>query len=109
MSLWPSLLSLGLPLGLSLDLAPGLAPAGIFAASPGNQPILIAQQAQTIAVPQTVRPLPGSLDNVPVFNSNSPELIQTDGILLSTFPPGGKASPFCNAYSQPNGPVTIHA
>ncbi|NEQ44354.1 MAG: DUF3370 family protein [Leptolyngbya sp. SIOISBB] len=33
-----------------------------------------------------VRPLPGQLDEVPVFNSNSPELIQQDGILLSTFP-----------------------
>lgn len=33
-----------------------------------------------------VRPLPGELDAVPVFNSNSPELIQQNGILLSTFP-----------------------
>ncbi len=33
-----------------------------------------------------VRPLPGQLNEVPVFNSNSPELIQQDGILLSTFP-----------------------
>lgn len=33
-----------------------------------------------------VRPLPGELDEIPVFNSNSPELIQKDGILLSTFP-----------------------
>lgn len=40
--------------------------------------------------PQEVRPLPGSLDTVPVFNSNSPELVQTEGILLSTFPPTGK-------------------
>ena len=30
--------------------------------------------------------LPGSLDDVEVFNSNSPEVIQGDGILLSTFP-----------------------
>lgn len=36
-----------------------------------------------------VYPLPGQLDDVPVFNSNSPELIQKDGILLSTFPPDG--------------------
>ena len=33
-----------------------------------------------------VRPLPGSLDDVPVFNSNSPEVVQQNGILLSTFP-----------------------
>jgi hypothetical protein len=39
--------------------------------------------------PQTVRPLPGQLDSIPVFNSNSPELIQKEGILLSTFPGDG--------------------
>ncbi len=38
---------------------------------------------------QEVRPLPGQLDSVPVFNSNSPELVRTEGILLSTFPPNG--------------------
>ncbi|MEB3355108.1 MAG: DUF3370 domain-containing protein [Synechococcales bacterium] len=42
---------------------------------------------------QAVMPLPGQLDNVPVFNSNSPELVQTEGILLSTFPPDGMAVP----------------
>lgn len=34
--------------------------------------------------------LPGKLDTVPVFNSNSPEWIKTEGILLSTFPANGK-------------------
>ncbi|NET84161.1 MAG: DUF3370 domain-containing protein [Moorea sp. SIO1F2] len=42
---------------------------------------------------QEIRPLPGQLDNVPVFNSNSPELVQTEGILLSTFPPSDKGNP----------------
>lgn len=42
---------------------------------------------------QPVLPLPGSLDQVPVFNSNSPEVISQEGILLSTFPRGSKASP----------------
>jgi hypothetical protein len=42
---------------------------------------------------QTVHPLPGQLDDVPVFNSNSPELIQSDGILLSTFPSDGMRVP----------------
>ncbi|MBD2337806.1 DUF3370 domain-containing protein [Calothrix sp. FACHB-156] len=37
-----------------------------------------------------VRALPGKLDNIPVFNSNSPEWIKNEGILLSTFPPQGK-------------------
>jgi hypothetical protein len=40
-----------------------------------------------------VRPLPGQLDQVPVFNSNSPELIQKPGILLSTFPGEGMQVP----------------
>jgi hypothetical protein len=48
---------------------------------------------QEIVIPQTVRPLPGQLDNVPVFNSNSPEIIGTEGILLSTFPSAGKQHP----------------
>ena len=42
---------------------------------------------------QQVRPLPGQLDGVPVFNSNSPELVADPGILLSTFPPAGMATP----------------
>lgn len=46
-----------------------------------------------IVQPQPVRALSGKLDNVPVFNSNSPELVQTEGILLSTFAPTGKATP----------------
>ncbi|GAB4179051.1 MAG: hypothetical protein Fur006_11960 [Coleofasciculaceae cyanobacterium] len=43
--------------------------------------------------PQEVRALPGKLDTVPTFNSNSPELVRTEGILLSTFPPDGKQVP----------------
>ena len=46
-----------------------------------------------IVQPQQVRPIPGKLDDVPVFNSNSPEVVQTEGILLSTFPPNGKGTP----------------
>ncbi len=46
-----------------------------------------------IVQPQEVRSLPGQLDAVPVFNSNSPELVQTEGILLSTFPGNGKSTP----------------
>lgn len=55
----------------------------------------LAQTPQSVerVTEQVVRPLPGQLDNVPVFNSNSPELIETPGILLSTFPPEGMATP----------------
>jgi hypothetical protein len=42
---------------------------------------------------QEIRPLSGKLDTIPVFNSNSPELVQTEGILLSTFPPTDKRFP----------------
>ena len=58
-------------------------------------PILVAQLPPSVAPqqvlqPQQVRPLTGSLDAVPMFNSNSPEHVQTEGILLSTFPCTGK-------------------
>jgi Protein of unknown function (DUF3370) len=43
--------------------------------------------------PQAVRPLPGELDAIPVFNSNSPEAVRQPGILLSTFPSQGKRHP----------------
>jgi hypothetical protein len=44
-------------------------------------------------LPDQVRPLPGQLDRIPMFNSNSPEWIKQPGILLSTFPPAGKTTP----------------
>ncbi|MCC6976761.1 MAG: DUF3370 domain-containing protein [Candidatus Melainabacteria bacterium] len=40
-----------------------------------------------------VRPLPGSLDTVPMFNSNSPEVVRTSGVLLSLLPKVGKTHP----------------
>lgn len=44
-------------------------------------------QALKFNIPQTIRPLPGKLDSIPVFNSNNPEIVRYSGILLSTFPP----------------------
>ncbi|MDZ8226039.1 MULTISPECIES: DUF3370 family protein [unclassified Nostoc] len=38
---------------------------------------------QEIVQPGEVLALPGKLDNIPVFNSNSPEWIKIEGILLS--------------------------
>lgn len=49
--------------------------------------------AKEVVLSLAVRPLPGKLDAVPVFNSNSPEVVLTEGILLSTFPPAGMRSP----------------
>jgi hypothetical protein len=47
--------------------------------------------ARTITEAQDIRPLPGQLDRIPVFNSNSPEVVYGTGILLSTFPKTGMA------------------
>lgn len=52
-----------------------------------------AEELVIIDQPQPILPLPGRLDRVPVFNSNSPEVVQSEGILLSTFPPTGMATP----------------
>ncbi|MBD0334004.1 MAG: DUF3370 domain-containing protein [Cyanobacteria bacterium Co-bin13] len=52
-----------------------------------------SQRYAEVVQRQDVRPLPGQLDQVPVFNSNSPELIQSEGILLSTFPSEGMRAP----------------
>lgn len=40
-----------------------------------------------------VRALPGSLGTVPMFNSNSPEVVRTSGVLLSLLPKEGKRYP----------------
>jgi hypothetical protein len=62
---------------------------------PPQEQLQPQDQLQLLEVfqPQDIRPLPGQLDTVPVFNSNSPEMVLTEGILLSTFPPQGKATP----------------
>lgn len=48
---------------------------------------------QEVVQSQQVRPLPGKLDAMPTFNSNSPELVLKEGILLSTFSPKDKKFP----------------
>ncbi len=72
-------------------------PPTVVATAPALEaaPQLLAQQRRPLDVvrPQEIRALPGNLDSIPVFNSNSPELVQSDGILLSTFPPEGMAVP----------------
>ncbi len=45
---------------------------------------------------QEVRQLPGQLNDVLVFNSNSPEVVEKEGILLSTFPGKGKRYPIAH-------------
>ncbi len=49
-------------------------------------------QREVLSV-QEVRSLSGQLDEIPVFNSNSPEMVMDEGILLSTFSNVGVAFP----------------
>ncbi|HNB22759.1 MAG TPA: DUF3370 family protein, partial [Candidatus Melainabacteria bacterium] len=44
-----------------------------------------AQEAKEnkVLIETDVRPLPGSLGKLPMFNSNSPEIVRTNGVLLS--------------------------
>ncbi|WP_448572441.1 DUF3370 domain-containing protein [Trichothermofontia sp.] len=73
-------------------VAPQLGPPD---AHPQPEITIPTQPAQPVAIvrPIEIRPLPGDLDEVPVFNSNSPEIVKSEGILLSTFPPTGMANP----------------
>jgi hypothetical protein len=68
-------------------------------------PSLVVAQISTAPFPQAqqyvmnhqeIRTLPGKLNDVLVFNSNSPEVVQSDGILLSTFPVTGKTFPYAH-------------
>lgn len=68
---------------------PVLAPQSLPAARAAVQADS-AQAPADIVEKHDLRSLPGHLDQVLVFNSNSPEIIRTSGILLSTFPPEGK-------------------
>ncbi|MFM2433053.1 MAG: hypothetical protein RLZZ511_4267 [Cyanobacteriota bacterium] len=61
--------------------------------APENLPPAPVLAPQEVVRVREIRPLPGQLDNVPVFNSNSPELVETPGILLSTFPAKGMRQP----------------
>lgn len=56
---------------------------------------------------QTILPLPGELNQIPVFNSNSPEVITQEGILLSTFPRSIKAHPYAHLETPLEGRFDI--
>ncbi|MBW4517155.1 MAG: DUF3370 domain-containing protein [Timaviella obliquedivisa GSE-PSE-MK23-08B] len=76
---------------------------------PSPVPQAAPPPATEIVQPQEVRALPGQLDRIPVFNSNSPELVQTEGILLSTFPPRGKQQPAAHLNFPFNGVFDLFA
>lgn len=75
-------------------------------------PVVIASESNSYAQViqrHEVRPLPGQADSVPVFNSNSPEVIQREGILLSTLPPEGMATGDAHLNFPFNGRFDIFA
>ncbi|MBD3883163.1 DUF3370 domain-containing protein [Phormidium tenue FACHB-886] len=106
------------PVPLIQTPPPVVAPTGqpALPTAPGVQP---ASPPQPLAPPpprqvellrsQEVRPLPGQLDDVPMFNSNSPEVIQNPGILLSTFPTTGMQVPSAHLDYAFNGRFDIFA
>lgn len=49
--------------------------------------------SQTVEEKTQMRLLPGGLNNAEMFNSNSPEVVQKPGILLSTFAPDNMSYP----------------
>jgi len=81
----PSLLPFILAQSIAIPVipAPESPPAEIVPPSP-----------QELVVPQRVRPLTGKLDNTPVLNSNNPELIFNEGIIISTLPSIGMGYPY---------------
>jgi len=79
----------GVALVLSLPLIPLLAPPA--GGAPASSPAAATAPPTTVLRPQTVAPLPGSLDAVLMVNDNNPELITAPGVLLSTFPGAGRA------------------
>jgi len=56
-------------------------------------PTIPTAPPEEIVQPQEIRALPGRLNSTLVFNSNSPEVVQSEGILLSTFSPANKRFP----------------
>ncbi|MEM9150576.1 MAG: DUF3370 domain-containing protein [Cyanobacteria bacterium P01_F01_bin.3] len=90
-----------------LSLASPLTEAAIPVPNSLTERVPLVAQADVITIPQDVRPLPGGLDSVPVFNSNSPEIISKDGILLSTFPSRGKSDPNAHLNYTFNGRFDI--
>lgn len=66
---------------------------GIFLKMSSQPETLQAATPEVIIQPGEVRPLPGKPDDILTFNSNSPEWVKKEGILLSTFPTDGKAVP----------------
>jgi hypothetical protein len=83
--------------------------AAIVVPTPSPSPTPVPPIPQEVLQLQQVRPLPGQLDQVPVLNSNSPEVVLTEGILTSSFPSLGKAVPEAHLNYAFNGRFDIFA
>ncbi|MFH7243738.1 MAG: DUF3370 domain-containing protein [Spirulina sp.] len=98
---------------LALTFSPVFAqvPQAEIAASDPAETVILSRDGTYAEVirRQEVRSLPGSLDEVPVFNSNSPEVVQQEGILLSTFPPEGMTTAAAHLNYSFNGRFDIFA
>jgi len=77
-------------LGRPLALAFSLSASGLSAAPLPAQTQPGTAGPSTVLRPQSVAPLPGTLDGVLMLNDNNPELITAPGVLLSTFPAAGR-------------------
>jgi hypothetical protein len=71
------------------------------------QPLQEPSQASAAKPSPVVSPLPGSLDTVEMFNSNSPEVVKGSGILLSTFPSLNMAYPDAHLNRPLNGEINF--
>ncbi|MEB3200991.1 MAG: DUF3370 domain-containing protein [Synechococcaceae cyanobacterium] len=80
--------------------APAAAPAAANGKPSAPTPVVLLRR-------QTVAPLPGSLDRVPVLNDNNPELITSPGILLSTFSGQGRGTPSAHLDRPLQGPFEL--
>ncbi len=80
------------PILIFLSVFPIFSNFGCAHATTTNTTIAQATSQEIFQIGE-VRALPGKLDTIPVFNSNSPEWIKKEGILLSTFPNTGKTNP----------------
>ena len=80
------------------------APASVSQAPPPGTPARPQPQLRR----QTVAPLSGGFDAVPLLNDNNPELIKQPGILLSTFDParGWTGQPLPVAAAHLDSPVS---
>ncbi len=80
--------------------APAAAAANPMPGSPEAKAILnTVPEVKTenkVEKPAEIRTLPGGLDSVLMFNSNSPEVVKVEGILCSTLSPEGKQFPLAH-------------